>query len=137
MGRQRGELARLDAAVADSACARDALAADQAAAQGSAAGQLQAQPAKTPWLTCSALRAHSCDFFSCKQASAHKFCGSRRPAWCIPVLMSEYQMAPCRVNDGTTHSNEHEELHRGSALMMMSVLLRAELCRMRRQKWRG
>ena len=57
MGRQRGELARLDAAVADSACARDALAADQAAAQGSAAGQLQAQPAKTPWRTSSALRA--------------------------------------------------------------------------------
>lgn len=48
MGRQRGELARLDAAVADSACARDALAAEQAAAQGSAAGQLQAEPAETP-----------------------------------------------------------------------------------------
>lgn len=42
MARQRAELGRLNAAVADSASARDALAADQAAAQGSAAGQLQA-----------------------------------------------------------------------------------------------
>jgi len=44
MGRQRAELTRLNAAVADSACARDALAAEHAAAQGGAAGQLQARP---------------------------------------------------------------------------------------------
>ncbi len=45
MGRQRAELTRLNAAVADSASARDALAAEHAAAQGGAAGQLQARPA--------------------------------------------------------------------------------------------
>ncbi|KAK9831426.1 hypothetical protein WJX81_003736 [Elliptochloris bilobata] len=51
MARQRSELGRLNAAVADSACARDALAAEQAAAQGSAAGQLQDEEAEVARLT--------------------------------------------------------------------------------------
>jgi len=95
MGRQRAELTRLNAAVADSASARDALAAEHAAAQGGAAGQLQARPAaaslqrRRPCSRSRSWRTACC----CKQSANGRTAAGR--AGCRSVSMAGHQPPLC------------------------------------------